>query len=281
MTHELTGPHLDSFNALARYGNFVSMADALRRKIEEATGIECVGLPKYPFPEVWFASPEPFNTSSLQRTLVDEAIKPHGRSVFSGATYIYIGFREKFSHPDGSFRSGFRWGVNREEDTMDMLRFELHRRNAIDDVTLAWGENPFDILDEHCDAALYTHNLRNLDWEDQPEYALGSENNTEAFAARLRETGTFDWLHWAWITSGSNSPLFAHLTKELIAKTKKVTRQPVAAALFVRDVFENGFDKEDGKVLPPKELAALSVDQLIALATEISQALAPYRSNSY
>lgn len=281
MPPELTGPHLESFNTLADYANFVSMADALRRKIEEATGKECVGLPKYPFPEVWFASPEPFDTSKLKRTLVDEAIKPHGRSVFTGATYIHIGFREKFSHPDGSFRSGFRWGANREEDTMDMLRFELHRRNAIDDVTLAWGENPFDIFDEHCDAALYVYNLQDLDREDQTGYALGSVNNTEAFAARLRETGTFDWLHWAWITSGSTSPLFARLTKELIVKTQKVTRQPAAVALFVRDVFEEGFDKEDGKVLLPKELAALSVDKLTVLATEISQALAPYRSNSY
>lgn len=282
MDHELTGPPLDSYNALTEYANFAAGAGALRKRIEAATGLECVGLPKYPFPEVWLASPEPFDTSGFQRALVEEALKPAGRSVFSGATYIYVPFAQRFPHPDGSVRSGFCWGVNTDEDTREMLEVLLARGIPIDGhITLAWGENPFDILDERSDAALYIHNHRDLDPGDRSGYTLGSENNTEAFAARLQETGTSDWLHWAWITSGSNSPLFAHLLKDLIVKVKEVTRQPVAASLFVSDVFQDGFDKEDGQLLLPEELASLSVDQLVARAIQISQDLAPFRSNTF
>lgn len=272
MVKELSQNH--PIRPLIDYGNFVVRARLLEEGLREA-GYGILKPPKYPFPIITLASPRAFDGQSLLQEILEDA--RNGKLDPQPPSFIDIGFKRPFSHPDGSFRSGYR--TYEEEDPLQMLDEQLGQDNSLQCLSLAWGERPYDPAGEICDAAV---SLEDLSYSVATgiEETVHSENNARALALEIEFAGIGGWHRWATIYPKSESPLFAKLAIDIAEKARKIG-QKVAALVCVEDFFEDTYDTEQGAVVSSDDLIRMGEGGLINLSQEICEKLRNRRSNLY
>lgn len=274
-----------SFEDFAGYANFVSRASLFRERLEEAgqeMGFEIVGLPKYVFPQITLASPEFFEGEKLLRSFLLDSLQ--GKIAEQKPSYVSVWFKDPFYHPfDGTTRSGFTWAINRKEDTLEMLKKQLDRKNPITyGLDLAWGENPHSLDREIAEATVFLSNPAwcKIEYPDYPLDPVDTENNAVEFAKKVEEKGIKDWFEWAHIIYiKSESPLFAHLALDLARRAKKCT--PVAAMMYIEDFWEDTYDKRNGDILMPSDLETMEASELVDLSCEMIKRFDGLRSHEY